>query len=106
MLNFVNSLHVAGLPVSKQMSWSLGSGCSVAQSNSCKTWRSAVARKLAAYLLAIDRGERSTGILLGSMGMEIHFSSKAVSYVAMASTILILIACVAVGFRLRRRSGP
>jgi fatty acid desaturase len=46
-----------------------------------------------------------TGILLGSMGMDIHFNSKAVSYVAIAFTILILIAFVAVGFRLRRRPG-
>jgi hypothetical protein len=46
-----------------------------------------------------------TGILLGSMGMDIHFTSKAASYLAMASTILILIACLAVGLRLQKRPG-
>jgi hypothetical protein len=44
-----------------------------------------------------------TGILLGSMGIDIHFNSKAASYVAITCTFLVLLACVATGIRLRKR---
>jgi hypothetical protein len=43
-------------------------------------------------------------ILLGSVGMDIHWTSKAAFYVAITSLVLLLCACVATGIRLRKSS--
>jgi hypothetical protein len=43
-----------------------------------------------------------TGVFLGSMGMDIHWNSKAVSHAATTSIVLILLACVAAGIKLRK----
>jgi len=42
------------------------------------------------------------GVLLGSMGMDIHWTSKRASYIAMAFSIFVLCACVMAGVHLRR----
>jgi hypothetical protein len=42
------------------------------------------------------------GVLLGSMGVDIHWTSKGTSYVAIACFILALCACVMAGVHLRK----
>ena len=42
------------------------------------------------------------GVLLGSMGVDIHWTSKGASYIAMAFSIFALCACVMAGVHLRR----
>ena len=44
------------------------------------------------------------GILLGSMGMDIHWTSKAASEVTISSAVLVLCACVAGGICLCKSS--
>jgi uncharacterized membrane protein len=42
------------------------------------------------------------GVLLGSMGMDIHWTSETASYVTIGCSILALCACVMAGIQLRR----
>jgi hypothetical protein len=42
------------------------------------------------------------GVLLGSMGMDIHWTSKMASYVTTGCSIVALCACVIAGIHLRR----
>jgi hypothetical protein len=46
------------------------------------------------------------GVLLGSMGMDIHWTSKAAFYVAITSPVLLLCTCVATGIRLLSLQSP
>jgi hypothetical protein len=43
-------------------------------------------------------------VLLGSMGIDIHWTSKGASYIAMTCSVLLLCACVVAGVQLR--NGP
>jgi hypothetical protein len=45
-----------------------------------------------------------SGVLLGSMGMDVHWTSKEAPYIAATSVLLLGCACVAVGLKLRKRT--
>jgi hypothetical protein len=43
-----------------------------------------------------------SGVLLGSMGMDIHWASKEAPYVGAPCVVLFVCACVAAGLKLRK----
>jgi peptidoglycan/LPS O-acetylase OafA/YrhL len=43
-----------------------------------------------------------SGVLLGSMGMDIHWTSDEAPYVAATCAVLLVCACVAAGLKLRK----
>jgi hypothetical protein len=43
-----------------------------------------------------------SGVLLGSMGMEVHWTSEASPYIVATCVVLLACACVAAGLKLRK----
>jgi hypothetical protein len=67
-----------------------------------RRWRRTIGTFLILTPLLFLIGGGFLGVLLGSMGMDIHWTSKAASYVAIMCSVLLLCACVATGFQLRK----
>jgi hypothetical protein len=65
-------------------------------------WRRPIGTLLILTPLLVLTGLGLLGVLLGSMGMDIHWTSKAAFYVAMTCSIVLFCGCVMAGIRLRR----
>jgi hypothetical protein len=65
-------------------------------------WRTAIGTLLILTPLLVPIGLGLPGVLLGSMGMDIHWTSKAAFYVAITCSIPLLCGCVMAGIRLRK----
>ena len=65
-------------------------------------WRRPIGTLLILTPLLVVVGFGLLGVLLGSMGMDIHWNSRGTFYVATTCCVLILCACVVAGVHLRR----
>ncbi len=65
-------------------------------------WRRAFGTLLVLTPLLVLVGLGLLAVLLGSMGMDIHWTSKGPFYVTATSGVLILCACVMAGVHLRK----
>jgi hypothetical protein len=69
--------------------------------NAMRRWRRALGTLLILTPLLVHIAYGLFGVLLGSMGMDIHWTSKGASYVAITCSVLLLGACVVAGVKLR-----
>jgi hypothetical protein len=65
-------------------------------------WRSVTGTLLILMPLLLLFAFPLLGILFGSLGMDIHWTSKLSFYLTMTCAVLILCICVATGIHLRR----
>jgi hypothetical protein len=65
-------------------------------------WRRPIGTLLILTPLLVLVGLGLLGVLLGAMGMDIHWNSRGTFYVATTCSVLILCACVVAGVHLRR----
>jgi hypothetical protein len=65
-------------------------------------WRRPIGTLLILTPLLVMVGLGLLGVLLGSMGMDIHWNSRGTFYVATTCRVLILYACAVAGVHLRR----
>ncbi len=65
-------------------------------------WRSWVGMLLILLPLLCVGGMIALGVLLGSMGMDIHWKSRAMFSVTVSALVAGLAACVALGVKLRK----
>jgi hypothetical protein len=65
-------------------------------------WRRAVGTLLLWTPLVIFVLFGLSGVLLGSMGMDVHWTSKEALYIAATCVVLLVCACVAAGLKLRK----
>ena len=67
-----------------------------------RRWRRTIGTFLILTPLLFLIGGGLLGVLLGSMGMDIHWTSKGAFYVAITCSIVLLCGCVMAGIRLRK----
>ena len=67
-----------------------------------RRWRRPIGTLLILTPLLVLVGVGLLGVLLGSMGMDIHWTSRGTFYVAAMRSVLILCTCVVAGVHLRR----
>ena len=69
-------------------------------------WRRAVAMLMISTPLLALVVYSVGGVILGSLGMDIHWTSRSAAYIAGFALIVSLIACVAFGVTLLRQRQP
>ena len=67
-----------------------------------RVWRRPIGTLLILMPLFVLVGLGLLGVLLGTVGMDIHWNSRGTFYVATTCSVLILCACVLTGVHLRR----
>jgi hypothetical protein len=69
---------------------------------SMRSWRRAAGTLLIAIPLLVLLALLPLCVLLGSLGMDIHFTSKAAAYIGISCFMVAMCGCVFAGIRLRR----